>query len=373
MKRLALVGSLAIALFACSGTPRPLIFGRLDEARAEPAVAAAAKDSPALFTKAEQLRKRAEEAYSAGDLVSADLLGEHAIATYHHAAASARLQAAKDRKTKETDRVTRAVERLEADEKARVVIDREADKIEGDIAVRREALAPAVSGPTDPAREAARWVAVRLNLVTADALCTGAELLAAKAKGLADAKKALAEVQAKADAGKGDAPIDASTRVRALCLHALTSARDVAVSGNGPSGDQLLADLSAMGGLSPMRDERGVVATLSMIPAGDAPFDGGSKLTKAGKDRLGALGQVAKTHPSFALLVIVHSASGAPNSAKDKERAAAAKQALIDAGADAGKIGVQVPGAQAPAYDPSDAKLKAKNERLEIIFVGGAK
>ena len=73
------------------------------------------------------------------------------------------------------------------------------------------------------------------------------------------------------------------------------------------------------------------------------------------------------------MLVVVHSSSGAPGAAKDKDRAAAAKQALIDGGADAAKIAVQLPGAQAPVYDPADAKLKAKNERLEIIFVGGNK
>ena len=369
---LAALCALLVAGAGCTTTQRPSVFGRIDAAKGEPLVALSEKESPALFAKAEALRAKAEDAYKKGDNATAELYGEHAIAAYEHAAATARLRAATARKGKEAERLARALERLDADEKSRIEIDREADKMEADISVRREALSPAVSGPTDPAREAARWVAVRVNLATADALCTGAELLASKAKGLADAKKVLAEVTTAATSGKGDAPIDASTRARALCLRALTSARDVAVAGGGPSGDALLAELSQMGGYEPMRDERGVVATLSQLPAAGAPFDSGSKLTKVGNDKLEALGRVAKAHPTFAVLVVVHSA-GATTAARDKERGQAAKQALAAAGADAAKIAVQTPGAQLPAYDPSDAKLKAKNERLEIVFVGGAK
>lgn len=365
--------ALLIASAGCTTTQRPTVFGRIDAAKGEPLVALSEKESPALFAKAEALRAKAEDAYQKGDTATAELYGEHAIAAYEHAAATARLRAATARKGKEAERLARALERLDADEKSRIEIDREADKMEADISVRREALSPAVSGPTDPAREAARWVAVHVNLATAEALCGGAELLASKAKGLAEAKKVLSEVTSAAASGKGDAPIDASTRARAMCLRALTSARDVAVAGGGPSGDALLAELSQMGGYEPMRDERGVVATLSQLPAAGAPFDGGSKLTKLGTDKLEALGRVAKSHPTFAVLVVVHSAAGTSTAARDKERAQAAKQALAAAGADVAKIAVQTPGAQLPAYDPSDAKLKAKNERLEIVFVGGAK
>jgi outer membrane protein OmpA-like peptidoglycan-associated protein len=216
-------------------------------------------------------------------------------------------------------------------------------------------------------------MAVRVNLATADALCTGAELLAPQAKGLADAKKILGEVQAKAAGGKGEAPIDSSMRARALCLRALTNARDVAVAGGGPSGDALLAELSGMGGYTPFRDERGVVATLSMSPAADAPFEGNTaKLTKKGKDALDALGRVAKAHPTFALVVVVH-ASGTPNAKRDEERGAAVKSELAASGADATKIAVQLAGTQLPGWDPNDVKQKAKNERVEVVFVGGGK
>lgn len=362
-----------VSLAGCPHAARPLVFGRIDTERGAPLVVQAQTESPALFAKAESMRVKAEEAYKAGDLATAELLGEHAIAAYEHAVATARLRAAKARKDKESERLARAKEHFEADDAQRGEIEREADKLEAEIVVRREALSPTPSGATDAAREAARWMAVRVNLATADALCTGAELLAPQAKGLADAKKVLDELRTKSASGKGDAPIDSSVRARALCLRALTNARDVAVAGGGPSGDALLAEISGMGGYTPFRDERGVVATLSMVPAAEAPFEAGTaKMTKKGKDMIDALGRVSKAHPTFAVLVVVH-ASGVPNPKRDQDRGAAVKTELAAAGADASKIAVQLAGIQLPGWDANDAKLKAKNERVEIIFVGGGK
>jgi len=375
-RRAVVVSSLAVVGAFVAGCPhaaRPIVFGRIDTERGAPLVAEAQTESPALWTKAESMRSKAESAYAAGDLASAELYGEHAIAAYEHAVATARLRKAKARRDAESERLTRAKEHAEADEAQLAEIDREADKLEAEIAVRREALSPAPSGTTDAAREAARWMAVHVNLATADALCTGAELLASQAKGLADAKKVLDELRTKSANGKGEAPIDLSMRARAMCLRALTNARDVAVSGGGPSGDALLAEISGMGGYAPLRDERGVVATLSMVPSADAPFESGTaKLTKKGKDAIDALGRVAKSHPTFAVLVVVH-AAGTPNAKRDEDRGAAVKTELAAAGADATKIAVQVAGAQLPAYDPNDAKQKSKNERVEIVFVGGSK
>ena len=370
---IALTIGLALCAVGCPKASRPLVFGRVDEERQTPLVEQAKEESPALWQKGEGLRAKAEEAFGRGDLVAADLYGQHAIAAYEHAVASGRLQKATGRKGAEADRLARALERLQADEASRVEIDAEADKLEGDISVRREALVPATSGPTDPAREAARWVAVRVNVATAEALCTGAELLAPKAKGIPEARKVLADVSTKSADGKGDAPIDASTRARALCLKALTNARDVAVSGGGPTGDVLLSEIAGMGGYDAIRDERGVVATLSEVPAASAPFEANSsKLTKVGKDKLDALGRVSKSHPGFAILVVVHDAPGQTNTAaRDKERAEQVKQTLAAAGADVTRIGTQLPGTQLPAYDPADAKTKAKNERVEVVFVGG--
>ncbi len=363
-----LVTALVLAS-ACAHAPKPMVFARIDEAKLGPAKSGF-EGSPTLWAKAEGLRRRAEEAFSRGDTATAELLGEQALATYHHAAATARLSIATVRQSKDAARFAKAREQLEADEKTLIEVDREADRLEAEVAIRREALAPAVSGKTDAAREAARWIAMRANLSVAEALCTGAYLLAPKAKGVDEARRVLAEVMTKAlpsEAKDKPAPIDASARARALCLKALTTARSVTVASGGPAGEALTASLKEKG-IDAVPDERGLVVTLSQDGKG-AAFEG-SKLTAAGKEKLDLLGKAAKEHGTFAVVIVVHSAAGKVDAARDGARADAAKQTLTAVGADPAKIGTSTPGATLPAYDSKEPKTQAKNERVEIIFVG---
>lgn len=366
--RRALFALLALGMLAgCAHRPRPVIFGQLDAERAKPQVVAAKEGSPILFGKAEALRKRAEAAYAAGDTATAELLGHHAYAAYEHAAAVARLTAATLAHGKESARAAKLTEQVAADDAARLDVDREADRLEAEVAIRREALSPAASGKTDPAREAARWIATRANLAVADALCNGAQLLAPKAKGVDEARKILAEVALKAKSDKDPAPIDSSTRARALCLKALTNARSLMVSGGGAAGDALVAELEGAGlaGVLVGRDERGVVATL---PADT--FEG-SKLTAAGKTRLDTLGKLAKERSTWAIVVVVHAAPGKLDAARDAARAKLVSDGLAAVGADASRIGTSTPGATLLAHDTKDPKNAPKNERVEVIFVGG--
>lgn len=361
MKRLSML--FVLALVSCGRPPKPVVFAQVESERA--AAEPSREGSPVLWEKAEGLRRRADEAFKHGDSATAELLSEHALAAYHHAVVVSRLGAANVRASLSKTKVTKAAESAVADEASLKEIDADIERLQAELAIRREALAPASSAKTDPARDAARWVATRANLAIADSLCTGAELLAPKAKGLEDAKHVLAEVQAKAEGGKGEAPIDSSTRVRALCLKSLTHARAVMVNGGGPAGDALLTTLKEAG-FSVSRDERGVVVTLSQVPAKDAPFDG-AKLTAAGKTQLESIGKIAKSSSTFALVVVVHSAPGSANAARDTTRAQLAKQTLAAGGADLARIGVSTPGTTLPAVPPQ-GKEAAKNERIEVVF-----
>ena len=342
-----------------------MVLGQLDALRLEPPVAAAKSGSPALYAHAEALRLAAERAFEAGDPASSDLLGARAEAAYLRAVAVGRRTAALIRKEAAAARLAELTSRLAADDKARLAAEVEADKLEAAIAVHKEAIAPASSGPTTAAREAARWVVTRENVATADAFCEGASLLAASAKGLADAQKLLADVKTKVEAGGKDAPLDASTRARALCLKALSAARDTVVKSGGPAGDALLADLEKAG-ISATRDERGVIVTLRQSPKQGAPFEG-TKLTAAGKSKLEAIGKLLAKHPAFAALVIAHAAPGALDAPRDKARADAGKLALSSVGVDPARLSTLTPGAAQLAVD--DPTKKAENERLEIVLV----
>jgi hypothetical protein len=356
----------ALLLVSCGRPPKPVVFAQVEAERtqAEPA----REGSPVLWEKAEGLRRRADEAFKKGDSATAELLSEHALAAYHHAVVVSRLGAVNVRASLAKTKVTKAVESAIADEASLKEIDADIERRQAELAIRRDALAPASSAKTDPARDAARWVATRANLAVADSLCTGAELLAPKAKGLDDAKRVLAEVQQKAGSGKGEAPIDSSTRARALCLKSLTHARAIMVNGGGPAGDALMTTLKEAG-FSVSRDERGVVVTLSQVPQKDAPFDG-AKLTAAGKTQLESIGKIAKSSSTFALVVVVHAAPGHVDAARDEARAKLAKQTLAAGGADLARIGTSTPGATLPAVAPQ-GKDAAKNERIEIVFAAG--
>jgi hypothetical protein len=157
--------------------------------------------------------------------------------------------------------------------------------------------------------------------------------------------------------------IDDAARARARCLDVLTRARRSSTAPVGAT-DALLAELSASGGLEVARDERGVVVTLRNLYRGAA-------LTEEGASALKDLGRVGVAHPAFAVQVVVHDAAAAPGGDHvDAARGDAAKQALVGAGVPSARVATELAGARAPVADPADARSRARNERLEVVFVG---
>jgi len=321
------------------------------------------------FARAEQERKLSQQAYEAGDDVAASLHADRAIAAYEHAFVLARLARAtndaSDAKTA-NDAADAQADKLEA---TRVGLDHDAQGLEQQIVVARELLLPAPTGPADPAREAARLVAARALATQARLLCNAAQLLVPAATGLAEAQKAVVDLDASLEptakrAAAATPLIDVAARARAGCLDVLTTARRSADSTSTGLADSLLAELSAAGGWDPVRDERGVVVTLR-----DA-FHGAS-LTADGQKKLADLGRVAAAHPTFAVQVVVHDAAppSAAEATDDQKRADAAVQALVSGGATAAKVKGETAGARAPVVAPSDAKARARNARLDVVFV----
>ncbi|WP_437318659.1 hypothetical protein [Sorangium sp. So ce385] len=168
------------------------------------------------------------------------------------------------------------------------------------------------------------------------------------------------------------APIDQASRARAGCLAALTAARRAAtpVTRAPGAGDALLAELSAAGTWSPVRDDRGIVVTLRGLFAGNA-------LTKAGEARLRDLSRVAAAHPAFPVAVVVH--TDREISAREEPAWAARADAVVRAldpaqGASAAaapqapRIAPFLAGSAAPVVDPGGSE-RGRNARVEIVFV----
>jgi hypothetical protein len=375
LSALAVQAATAVSVLAGCGmsTMRVASLDDLDRVRATPLVKESAQVAPEAYARAEQQRDLAWRAHEEHDDTLANIYAEHAVAAYQHALVVARLARASTELVdaqKALGESSLQVDKLEA---TRAGLDRDARELEQRVQVARQRMLPAQSETATPAREAARLVVARSLAFEARLLCGAARLVAAEctppdagaAAGLAEADAARTKVEPVLDKGAHPVPIDDAARVRASCLEALTKERRTCAGPGGDEGgaDALLAEISASGGWEAARDERGVVVTVRGAFRGKELADGW-----AGK--LGDLGRVAKSHPTFVLQVVVHDAD-APNARDegDARRAEATVKALVDGGAVAGRIDSELAGARAPVVDPADRKLRPRNERLEVVFV----
>jgi outer membrane protein OmpA-like peptidoglycan-associated protein len=356
----------AIAAFAhCAGAPAHLAaLDDMERVRNAAGAREGAKLAPEAYARAEQERRLAREAHTSSDDVGATLHAQRAVAAYDHALVVARLARATAELADAQKSLDDATAQEQALEISRARLEADAQELEDRARVVRQRLYPAPSILPTPEREAARMVAARSLATQARLLCAAARLAVADAAGLADADGEVVALTERLAKGVRPAPIDDAARARARCLDVLTRARRGASDGAGEA-DALLAELSAAGGWDPARDERGVTVTLH-----DA-FRG-PELTDKATAKLKELGRVAVAHPAFAVQVVVHDAAGAAsNDTMDAKRAEAAIQALVSGGAPAPRVQAELAGTQVPIVDPSDAKARARNERLEIVFVGG--
>jgi hypothetical protein len=115
-----------------------------------------------------------------------------------------------------------------------------------------------------------------------------------------------------------------------------------------------------LGSWRPSRDDRGVVVTL------ERPFGGDDRLTKPAEERLRDLAAIAKGHPEFPVLVVVHGSArlSAPRESARVENVTAALRGAGAPSVDATGVGTALPG-----VDRKQPGAAAKNERVEIVFV----
>ncbi len=373
-----LLAILAVALttsagsIGCAGGARSVPrMADMDRVREGAAAREGRELAPHAFAHAEQERSLARQAYDAGDDLAAQIYADRAIAAYAHAFVLARLA----RATRELDAASAALAGATDQSRqlgaSRAEVERDGVELDKQVKVAREAALPAPSGPADPAREAARLVAARALATEARLMCGAARLVAPPGEdkdggALGEAEKELAALETQLEAAVKPAPIDAAGRARARCLGVLTRARRESKSPTGAA-DALLAEISASAGFDPSRDERGVVVTLRDL----FPRPGADALTKEGDAKLKDLGRIAAAHPGVAVQVVVHDATP-PSKAEalaDRQRADAVATAIVAAGAPAAKVKAESVGARAPLIDPADAAHRARNARVDVVFV----
>lgn len=385
LRIMPLAAALATAGCFSAATPKVARVGDAERAREAGKGRGAERLAPQLFAAGDTELRLAREASARGESETADLHADRALAAYAHAGVLARLAVATE------DLATASAERERLDELGRrhaalrATVEREAEDLERQLKVAREAELPAPSGRADPDREKARWVAAQSLVAEAKLLCSAARLVSESAPGLREAEAALKELEKRTDGGargagaKTSAPIDEAARLRAACLSALTRSRRASASRALDETDALLSELSEANApkapvspsatkptkripATPSRDERGVVVTM---PA-SSTFEGDA-LTREAKDAVSDLGRVAAAHPAFAIQIALHDDGERPV-ASGERRGKAVADALVDAGASRARVRVELAGSKAPVVDPS-SKDRAKNARVEVVFV----
>ena len=356
MKRL-LLAPLLLAALGCAAPARLQVMVAVDRLCEGPAVVDAHQSAPQAYARAELLRQRSDQAFADGELASAQILGEQALAAYLRATIEARLTKAEARLAEAAVLEQKQAERLAQLSAEQQRLSAEAADLELRVKVARDAEPIAKSEPASPEREKARREAARSIVTQGSLLCVAARLVEPSRSSLTPLLAKADEQRAKLDP-TAPAAIDDATALRSDCLRELTLARRPRAQANPSRGesDALLAELSRADFL-PFRDDRGVVVTLRSLREG-------SKLSAKAAEKLADLGRVAKQHPEFPVLVVVHDARGG---AKDDGLGAQAVDALKATGA--ARIEARGAGNSSPVVPPDRNGAAARNERLEIIFV----
>jgi outer membrane protein OmpA-like peptidoglycan-associated protein len=343
---------------SCSRPPRPPVMAEADRVRSG-MLGQASELAPEAMAHADKLRRDADAAYARGDLAGAQILAERTIVAYQHALVLARVVRATDAANRARLALQAAEQTLAQNEGEQRRVSAQADDIELRIKVIKDAVPLAPTGPGDPAREQARMASSRSLAVDARLLCGAARMLAPETPALTEARATSEDVDKRLAANPRVAPIETAMRARSQCLAALTAARRLAgaTSSIGKS-DQLLAELSSMGALAPVRDDRGVIVTVRNVFAA-------AELTADGREQLGALGRVAQAHPDFPVQVVVHSSTTKGKGREDdRKRGDTIAKALADAGASSERISIEAAGTAHRLLDGPP-----RSERVEIIFV----
>jgi outer membrane protein OmpA-like peptidoglycan-associated protein len=359
MRSSALLVASWACLVACAPTPRPEVMREVESARASAAVQEAAKSAPQAYADAELRRTHAEEAFNNDNATSAQILSEQALAAYTRATVQARLARAQATLSDEQARLAKATAQQNDLDSQQQRFLLEAETLETRLKVARDAEPLPVNAPASADREAARLSAVKALLSQAKLLCMSARLLEPNREAVGPLLGKVEDLSGKLSAPP--APIDDAVAVRSGCLKELTLARRPATQKNPASGvtDALLAELSA-GSLLPFRDDRGVVVTMRAL------FNAKDQLNTDASTQLDTLGKVAKAHPEFPVLAVVHGAKGNP-SARDVAQAGAVADALRKSGAP--HVAAETAGASLPVLDPARPGANERNARVEVVFV----
>jgi hypothetical protein len=327
------------------------------------AASEAALYAPQAHAAAEKLQAEARTLYEDGRQEEASIAGDQAIAAYTEAFALARIAQASQRlRDAETSLSAAEVEMSRLDLlQSEVSKDADAFEMRARVHLDTEVLEDVQS--LTPERAKARQLAAKQLAAEARLLCLATRLLDNDAPGLDETTNEIGKIEKDLSFGSVNKDLyPRAASVRSECLRELSSARRPVVEADPESAksDRLFKELSETGRLFSYRDDRGVVVNI-----GDVLNDK-AELNKVASELLQLLGAVAKSHPDFPLLLVVHTSTR-----HETKRAAllgqTAETALKEGGAP--QVTVQTVDDAQPLVSDRVQGAKKKNERVEVVFV----
>jgi outer membrane protein OmpA-like peptidoglycan-associated protein len=370
-----------LAASACASPSRPPVMARVAEVRTSPASVESETWAPQAHALAVGLEERAERALADGDTDTAALLAEHAMAAHEHAWVLTRLARAERRRLDaeaELAEQRRVLGELQAQQQ-RLSAEAAGLELRSQVAKGTRAL-PSREGATErqeTQRRASTALATQARL-----LCVGARMLGEvqRAPALIARLDELDRQLAAVPASKG---VDDAAALRAECSRLISEVRreNSAPAARAPGersgvsqkpnvagkpvavaplpADALLDELSSSGA-APSRDDRGVSVSLRDVLGAQG------QLNETARTQLRNLGQVAKAHPDFPVLIVGHSASPEGDAVMGKELEAVRSELT---GVGVASIEVQAVSDRQPLLSPRSPAARERNQRIELVFV----
>ncbi len=361
-------GALLLVLFSgCAPRTVPESVAQAQAISRSPAMVEAEQLAPQTYLTAEKLRAESEFLWKDGEPEEAEAAADQAIAAYNHAFALARVARAEQRtELAQKEKFAADAEQARLDQlTAQVAADADAYEMRARVHLDQEPVKDVAA--LSPERAKMRRIAAKQLVSEGRLLCVSAELLKNRTKRLDETKRQLSILEKRLQVGSQDDDVfPKSAALRDDCLKLLTETRRPEIERNpeAAGSDRLLSDLSKTGSLMVYRDDRGVVVHLG------GPLDESGALRGDVVSALALLAGAAKAHPTFPLLVVVHTARSGQESLSAR-LGSLVKEALLREGAPALTLH-EAQNAQ-PVVSTSVAGADSKNERIEVVFVAPAR
>jgi outer membrane protein OmpA-like peptidoglycan-associated protein len=375
-----------VVVAACGGAPsKPPELANLESMRRSRDAEAAAAQEPQLVKEADQFQKRSTGAWKTGsledsrrDALAATIKLKHAISLWEQADAQRRIKAADDEKAradkdfarvnKELTAVTEQIALLEKLATAKSAAEK--DKLRAEQEKAR--LAAELAAQQQKGEAQNRIAAAELALKTADTVDARTYAKAEYQAALDLIARANSEVQA----GSVAAAITSADQAKQKAEQATSIAKPeydkTTASKDRKARDEALGrEAAALAGVTVRIETKGEVTRLVLTYSG--AFKGKSTNITPGKESvLDGVAALLKKYPTYPMQIIGHTDSTGradSNLVVSNARAQAVFNALAQRGVDAKRFAVSGVGSSQPISDNRTPAGRAKNNRVELVFM----